>query len=344
MERPDLSGIDPQIVAYIEALEAQLAQAERGPQASRAKREEPALDPAEDPTPIHLLTISRAGVAKHTPRHFYQRQRRGGMGIFDLETPEEDPPALLALIDVAATLLLFTSQGRCYRLALSQLPETAIHARGLAIPSLLPLRPEERLIAALPEDAADHVALVGERGWVSTVRRSFLGKTMIQGVSHYDAQQRGPLAAACWVGDGDDLFVVSRKGLAIRFPVQRVPRAGCLGLRLDRDDRVSAAAPVPDDESGVLLVTDDGKGTIRAMAGFRSNKMPGGQGKAALKAEAVVAAAAVKPTDDIFVISRNAKLIRFAAAEIPPKEGVVQGVSLMALRGDEVVAAAVAAL
>ena len=34
---------------------------------------------------------------KRTYRHLYLRQRRSGMGIFDLDTPEEDPPTLLTL-------------------------------------------------------------------------------------------------------------------------------------------------------------------------------------------------------------------------------------------------------
>ncbi|MGC9394402.1 MAG: hypothetical protein ACP5J4_06060 [Anaerolineae bacterium] len=75
-----------------------------------------------------------------------------------------------------------------------------------------------------------------------------------------------------------------------------------------------------------------------------ANKSPGGGGKVALKTDKLVAAAAATTTGDIFIISRNSKIIRFQAAEVPPKEGVVQGVNCMALRGDETAAVAIVEL
>ena len=53
---------------------------------------------------------------------------------------------------------------------------------------------------------------------------------------------------------------------------------------------------------------------------------------------------AVDNGDDIFIISRLGKIIRFRADEIPAKEGVVQGVACMALRSDETAALAIARL
>jgi DNA gyrase/topoisomerase IV subunit A len=76
------------------------------------------------------------------------------------------------------------------------------------------------------------------------------------------------------------------------------------------------------------------------MAGFSPNKAPGAGGKTAMKTDHLVGAAAVDETGDIFIISRLSKIIRFQAAEIPAKEGVVQGVNCMALRADETVALA----
>jgi DNA gyrase subunit A len=94
----------------------------------------------------------------------------------------------------------------------------------------------------------------------------------------------------------------------------------------------------------VFLLGDDGKGTIRHMSGFRSNKSPGAGGKVALKADKLVAALSVKDQDDIFIISKLSKIIRFQAVEIPVKEGTVQGVICMSLRADACSGAVVAGL
>ncbi len=344
LERPDLSEVSPAVLAYIESLEAELAA--RTPRRARAVVEaapepEPEAEPelCEPPTTVNLITLSARGMIKRTPRHLYGRQRRGGMGIFDLDTPEDAPPIALTLADESATLLLFSDQGRSYRLPVNRLAESPIRARGVFLAELLTLRPDERIVAALPDAGGDQVALVGARGWVTLAPASFVGKSMIPGVAYYDAKERGPLAAACWSGVDDELLIASYTGLAIRFPAKRVPKNGCLGIRLEKGDAVVGVTAAPE-ASSVFLIGADGKGTLRLMSGFQSNKSPGGGGKIALKTEHLTGVVAAGADDDLFIISHNSKLIRFRAAEVPPKEGVVQGVNCMALRGDETAAVA----
>jgi len=86
------------------------------------------------------------------------------------------------------------------------------------------------------------------------------------------------------------------------------------------------------------MIGGDGKGTIRLMAGFAPNKSQGGSGKIAIKNDQVVSALSVELNDDIFIISRLGKIIRFSAEEVPMSEGVVQGVNCISLRSDEVMA------
>lgn len=334
-ERPDLSGVAPEVLAYIEALEARLA----GP--APASRATPAALPDEPPTTQSILTISRRGLIKRTPRHLYGRQRRGGMGVFDLDTPEEDAPALLTQADAGDTLLLFTDDGRAFRLPVADLPESPVRARGQELRALLPLRPHERVVGAVPLSAGPYIILLSRRGWVRRVRASYLGPSLIPGTVFHDLKEGGPLAAACASRGDDDLFLASREGKAIRFMETQVPARGCLGIRLDATDEAVAAASVgPGD--GVFLIGEDGQGTIRLMSGFAANKAPAAGGKVAMKTDRLVGAARAGAGDELFAISRLGKLIRFAAAEVPPKEGVVQGVACMALRADEVVALTVA--
>lgn len=344
IERPDLSEVSPAVLAYIESLEAQLAAAPvRRVRAQIEPEPEVELEPNEPPTTINVITLSTAGVLKRTPRHLYERQKRGGMGIFDLDTPETAPPIALTMADESATLIAFSDQGRGYRFAVNQLPEAPVRARGVAIADLLTLRPDEHIVAMLPENGGEQIALAGVRGWVTLVRASFVGKNMISGITHFESKERGPLAAACWVNETDYILVATRNGMAIRFSVKRVPKNGCLGIRLEKGDVVCGVTGARDDSS-VFLLGADGKGTLRLMSGFAENKGPGGGGKIALKTEALTGVIAAEPADDLFVISRNSKIIRFRAAEIPPKEGAVQGVNCMALRSDVTTALAVAKL
>lgn len=336
MERPDLSQLPSEVADYIRFLEAQLPQ--------QAPSGGPAAEPSEEPTTVQVITMSRQGQAKRTPRHFYGRQRRGGMGVFDLLTAEDDAPALLTLAEANDRLLLFSNLGRGFRIEVSTLPEDEVRARGISLHALLPLLDDERIVAALPARGGANVILASERGWVRRIRSSFFAGALIPGTTFHETSSGGPLAAACWSPGDADLFIVTRRGMAIRFSESQVSgRTGALGLRVAPGDAVAGITPVYED-SGAFIADAAGQGAIRLMSGFRPNKSPGAAGKQAMKSDGVIGTVAVSPEDDLFLISRLGKIIRFSAGDVPPKESAVQGVSCMALRADTTVALAAAKL
>lgn len=338
-ERPDLTAVPEVVRAYIEGLEAELAQLRSG-----ERKAAPAPEPSEPPTTMQVITVSRQGVAKRTPRHLYGRQRRGGMGVFDLETAEPDAPALLAHIDEGDNLLLVTNLGRAFRLPVEKLVVGEVRDKGAPLAELIRFHPNEHAVAVLPAAGGEYLVLASERGWTQRVRKSFLGKNLFPGMSFHDVKQGGNITAACWTAGQDHVLLATRQGVGIRFRETQIPeRGGCLGLRVEPNDQVAAVAAVTDD-SDVFVISADGKGTRREMSGFRMNKAPGAGGKQVLKTEQLVTAVTVQPGDDLFVVSETGKIIRFQADDVPPKSGVVQGVNCMALRNDGVTAAAVAAL
>ena len=345
LARPDLSNLPAAVLAYIEALEQELAHLQSQEDAQRG---EAPLEVSEPPTTVQVITISAAGAAKRTPRHLYLRQRRGGMGVFDLDTPPNDPPAFLVLAELSAGLILFSNQGRVFRLPVRDLPEREVRGRGEPMFGRFPLRTDERITLVMedtPPRGGAYLILASERGQVRRIAKQYLGSGLQSGTLLYDIREGGAPAAACWSGGGDDLFLVTRRAGAIRFGERLVPVRGCLGLRVDPGDAVIGVAATGA-AGGVFLLAADGKGTIRQLSGFAPNKAPGAGGKVAMKADAVVGCAAVHAQmderTDLFALSRLGKIIRFGAAEVPAKEGVVQGVNCMNLRADECVALAAA--
>lgn len=331
LERPDLSGVSPEVLAYIEALEAALDDAED--EGGRSARQEAPLEPSEPPTTKQLVTISASGFGKRTARHHYLRQRRGGMGIFDLDSGDADPPAFLLSVEESAGLILITNQGRAFRTEVRSLPQTEIRSRGAALLEDFPLRSDEKLAIVAPDQGGAYLVLVSVRGQVRRIGSQYLGRSLQPGTMIYNINEGGAPAAACWTAGNDELFIATRQGKAIRFAERLVPVRGCLGLRVDPGDAVVGVAGV-NEEGGVFLLTDDGKGTTRLMRGFSANKSPGASGKVAMKTETLVGAYGVKAGDDVFAISALGKIIRFQADEVPAKEGVVQGVNCMSLRND----------
>lgn len=337
MEKPDLSDVTPDVAAYIEYLEKELGRSRVRPSEREPESEDPSLPPlevTEPATTAQIITVSRSGLFKRTARHLYERQRRGGMGILDIDLPDNDAPFIVCHADESDMLVVITNKARAFRIRVDEIPSAPVRSKGQSI--ALRLQDDEYPAALLPTTGGITLVLVSEKGYARALPAHMVGMGMTPGVSLYRYAEFGPVAAACWSGGKGDLFIATRNGLGIRFPEKALAVPGGLGIRLENGDAaVGVAAIQPPNGEGVLLIGSDGRGTIRLMEGFSANKSPGGGGKIAIKSDKVIGAVAVTPESDIFIISRLGKMIRFKANEIPPKEGVVQGVNCMALRGDE---------
>lgn len=344
MERPDLSQASPELRAYVEWLEVELERlrgAADSATEAEPRAEMPPLEPEEPPTPFNLITIAASGLARRVPRHLYLRQRRGGAGNTDADWPEPHHPVALLHAHERGHLLILSDHARTWRLPVYFLNEAQPRAGPKPFIESLPAAENERWAVALaaPAQPSGYFAALSERGWVRVLPAHLFGETMREGLSVFNAGEFGRPVSACFTPADGDLFITTRRGLAVRFPARTVAAPGSTGIRLDHDDAVVAICGVTD-ASGVFLLGADGRGTIRLMSGFNANKAPGAGGKIALKTDELATALTVAPEADLFILSRQGKLIRFRAAEIPAKEGAVQGVNCMALRADKPIAAA----
>lgn len=342
MQRPDLSNVDPEIVAYIEFLEKKVGlrskpvSAREDSQELSAERANEALPPERE-TKTNIITLSQSSDGKRTYRHLYTRQHRGGMGVFGIDIDLPDYPVLLCSAEENQNLLFFTSRARVFRQPAQNIASTGVYSRGSFVSEKFALEPDETIVTVLPEQARGYIALVSENGRLRCLRHHLFGEHMRPGTSLLNPVESGFLAAACWTPGDADLFLVTRQGIGIRFSEKAISPQGEQAIRLSGEDKVAAITSIFPD-SNVFMVGADGRGTQRAMSGFAPNKTPGGSGKIAFKSNKVIGAATIEPNDDIFIISRLGKVIRFPADEVPVTEGVVQGVNCMSLRGDEVVA------
>jgi DNA gyrase subunit A len=338
--RPDLSRIPPDVLAYIEALEAELDNLRSDRQSTNTPaRTEDEVAYTEPVTTISLITLSASNLIKRTYRHFYVRQHRGGMGVFDINLPSDDYPSHLCLIDEAQKLLAITNLARAYHIPVSKLPPQALRSSGIPLQERLDLQPGERVVVMIPNPTRGYLSLVSENGLLRRLRHHIFGDYLKPGQALFDLREFGQVVDVCASPGDEELLIITRLGNAIRFSEKLVPPQGCRGIRLQADDKPVAICSVNHDAE-VFVLSKDGRGTIRKMSGFAPNKAPGSGGKTMMKADEIASAITVNQASDLFIISRLGKIIRFQASEIPPKDSVVQGVHCMALRSDECVAVA----
>jgi DNA gyrase subunit A len=245
-------------------------------------------------------------------------------------------------------LLLFSNRGRVYRLKAWEVPTKERHARGTAVVNLLPLAAEERIEAII--DTRDYPA---DRFLFFCTR---LGQVKKTALSEYDKSRReGFIAISLRDGDElvrviqtsgtDDIFVVSRLGMTIRFaetdvrPMGR-DAAGVRGMALRAGDEV-VSCDVARDEVAILMVTDAGFGKRTQLQHF-NRQGRGGQGVRGIKLPPkrgkVVDAFMVGLEDDIILISSAGVTVRMAVRNIASQGRDATGVKVVALDAGQTVA------
>ena len=302
------------------------------------------LDTRQVTESLMLITVSAAGQAKRTAINRYGRQRRGGIGVYDLRTAETDEASFLAVADRADALLLLTAGGRVYRVAVADIPETTDpRSRGEDILTTAGVEDGDKLAAIQPLSEADqqrYVLLGSQSGFIKRMRGHYFGASFEPGRVVLDPRQTGsPACAMCLSGGTADVLMVSRGGMATRFNISVAPLQAAPGIKPRPGDSLAGLTAIHEDDA-VFVVTEDGLGTRRLMEGFAANKAPGAAGKIIMKSEVVAGIVCAPDSADIVVLTRFSKIIRFTSEEVPAKTAPVQGVDIVELRGDIVTAAA----
>jgi DNA gyrase subunit A len=311
----------------------------------------------EDLIPVSdvVVTLTRAGYVKRTPVDTFRTQKRGGRGVRGTDMKEDDIVSVLLTCSTHDHLLVFTNQGRVYRIKAHQIPEKSRASKGVYVANVpgLAFEPDERVAAVMSLKAFDddrYLVFATRKG---TVKRSRLDdfdspRAVLIAINLNDGDE----LIAVSVTDGTrDIAMVSKSGNAIRFPETDArpmgrAAAGVRGMRIADDDEVLAMAPVPPEEEEadtyLLVVTDRGYGKRTPLVEYRQQKR-GGQGIKTVKLTesrgALVGALVVPYEAEILLVTGAGTLIRMDLADVRPLGRATQGVSLMRTSASATVAA-----
>jgi DNA gyrase subunit A len=299
-----------------------------------------------------VVTMTRAGYIKAVPVASFRTQGRGGRGVQGARLKEEDLVANVVHTTTHAFLLLFSNQGRVYRLRAHEVPMKERTARGTAVVNLLPLSPGETvqaIVATRDFDSGGFLLFATKAGQVKKTAFSEYDKSRREGFIAIALRDRDELVRVGPTSGDDDVVLVSRNGSGIRFSESDVrpmgrDAAGVRGMRLRTGDEVVSCDVVrPDDD--IIIVTDAGYGK-RTKTDHFGRQGRGGQGVRAIKLTAVrgrvVSAFMAGLDDEILLVSTGGIVIRTAVREIAAQGRDATGVRLMSLEEGHSVAAVAA--
>ncbi len=306
------------------------------------------LDLIEDEEVV--VVLSHKGYVKTVAADAFRRQGRGGRGVRGGNLRDEDYVEHLLTTTAHSYLLFFSNRGRVYRLRAHEIPMKERTARGTAIVNLIALGPDERIEAVIDtrtyEDGA-YLFFATRNGMVKKTRMSEYDSSLRTGLIAINLNDGDELVKVIQTSGNDDIFMVSRNGMSIRFSESDVramgrATAGVRGMKLKNADDAVVSCDVARDDAVMLFVSSSGHGKRTRLDHF-NRQGRGGQGVRGMKITAsrgsVVAAFTVAPDDEILVFSSGGNIIRMGVNEISSQGRDATGVRVARLDAGETVSA-----
>ncbi|MEA2253703.1 MAG: gyrase subunit [Solirubrobacteraceae bacterium] len=294
-----------------------------------------------------VITITKSGYIKSLPLTTYRKQHRGGVGVTGMDMKDGDYIEHLFVCSSHDFLLFFSNRGKVYRSKVYELPEASRTAKGRALVNVLPLRDGERIQSVLStRDFAESKYLVfaTRKG---TVKKTEFGayNTPIKadGIIAINIRDDDELVAVRRVDPGDEILMVSKEGLAVRFEegdARAMGRdtSGVRGMHISGKDNQVLAMDVARDDQEMLVVTDNGFGKRTPVSEYRKTAR-GAKGvqtiKFSEKRGGLAAALVVRPHQELLFISQEGMVQRTGVRGIRQTGRSAQGVTLMNVREDD---------
>ena len=298
-----------------------------------------------------VVTTTYGGYIKSIPLSIYRNQRRGGRGRTGMGTRDTDFVNDLFTASRHNSILFFSSFGKCYWLKVYQVPESSPTARGRAMVNLLNLDKGEKVAAVLPvKDFTEDVSIImaTRNGIVKKTKLKAYSHPRVGGIIALNILKGDELVGAALASEEDEVLLTSRKGQAIRFKgtdVRNVGRVsiGVKGINLREGDEVVSLEVIGNQNAQILTITEMGYGKRTRISEYRLTKR-GGLGVKTVniteKNGRVVGAFQVGDDTEIMLISnQGGKIIRTSVSEIRNTGRSTQGVKVINLETDELVAA-----
>jgi len=298
-----------------------------------------------------VVTITHRGYIKRVPLKSYEKQKRGGKGKTALTTYDDDFIENFFVSNTHDTLMFVTDKGQLYWLKVYRIPEGSRTAKGKAVVNLIQLRADEKIMEIIPTtdfSIDKSLAFFTRNGIVKRTNLAEFKNIRSVGVRAITLDDDDALVTAkIATKDVQNLFIVTKKGMCIRFNVDdtrelgRTAR-GVAGIRFKEEgDEVVGATVILNDEEELLTVSEKGIGKRTTAAEYRLQKR-GGKGVIAMKLTAktkdLVGVAIVDENKDLMALGSSGKMIRVDMQTIRKAGRNTSGVKVVSVSGDDIVA------
>jgi DNA gyrase subunit A len=299
-----------------------------------------------------VLVFTQGGYVKRTDPSEYRAQKRGGVGVIDIEPKEEDFVTMLVSANTHSDLLFFTNLGKAYQIKMYDIPEGKRATKGKSIMNFISLSGDEKVTSILPIDketkkTVETLMLVTKMGITKKVGAESFKDVRRSGLIAIKLDKEDELQAVLPISKGDNVMLATTLGQSIRFKesdVREMGRGagGVRAIKLGKGDFVIGVDRIPKGESAlsILTLSSNGLGKKTNIKEYKTQNR-GGSGiktaKVTPKTGKLIVAKIVGEENEIIAVSQKGQVIRISLESIPSSGRQTQGVTVMKLRaGDNI--------
>jgi len=300
-----------------------------------------------------VLVFTQGGYVKRTDPGEYRSQKRGGVGVIDIETKEEDFVTDLVSANTHSDLLFFTNLGKAYQIKMYDIPEGRRATKGKSIMNFLSLTSDEKVTSILPmpkeaKSKSASLMLSTTSGVAKKMTLDSFKDVRRSGIIAIRLDKGDELVSALIVEKGDDVMLATQKGQSIRFKesdIREMGRtaAGVRAMKLGKGDIIVGVDVIKKDQGdgALLIMSANGLGKKTALKEYKVQKR-GGSGiktaKLTTKTGELIVARVVGNEGELIAMSKKGQVIRVDLPSIPNLGRQTQGVTIMKLRAGDSIA------
>jgi len=304
-----------------------------------------------------VLVFTSGGYIKRTNPKEFKKQKRGGVGVVDLDTKEEDFVTTFLTASTHSDLLFFTDKGRVYQMKMYDIPEGRRATKGKSIVNFLSISDDERVTSILPikkeeKGEKQSLLLMTREGVVKKSSAENFYDVRRSGIIAIKLAKEDKLVSASLVATGDDVVIATEKGQSIRFSEKDARSmgrgaGGVRGVKLVKGDYVIGADIVRSsyEKPELLVLSENGYGKTTPLKEYKTQKR-GGSGiktaKITTKTGKLISMQVVtKEESEVVAMSKKSQVIRVDLSEIPSLGRQTQGVRIMKVRAGDSLASVI---
>jgi len=252
--------------------------------------------------------------------------------------------------------LFFTEKGKCFWLRVYEIPEGNKLSKGRAIQNLINIEPSDKIKAVINVNNLsdpdyinnNYIILCSEKGIIKKTSLEAYSRPRQNGIIAITIREDDHLLEAKLTNGESEIMMALNSGKAVRFNEKTVRpmgrnASGVKGVTLANDqDYVVGMICVDSPEYDILVVSENGYGKRSSLEDYRATNR-GGKGVKTIsiteKTGGLISVKNVTDADDLMIINRSGIAIRLHVDQLRVMGRATQGVRLINLKNDDIIAA-----